>query len=133
MEKERRKKIIQEGKSPRKYISMLIVSFVVVLFVVELHFYWFMRSILKTMEFSPQSSGVIGLGIIIMVILFILIAIIGLINIIFTQRFFGPINRLTKELSVMEKTGDYHPLEVRKNDELYNITIEVNKLMEKIK
>ncbi len=129
--KDRRKKFRIVHKLQLKYTLSLLVPFFIILIIVELQMFYIIKWLLPAREFVETQNIIVSSIVLTMLEVLILLILAGMINIIYLHRIAGPINRIIKELNEMEKTGNYHLLSVRKDDEIQPMITEFNKILAK--
>ncbi|OGS18445.1 MAG: hypothetical protein A3J83_07690 [Elusimicrobia bacterium RIFOXYA2_FULL_40_6] len=128
---ERRKKVLTERKIQLQFLTLIIAAFVVILILIEVHIYSFLKSILPRIQFATDHSYILGLGITIMVEMLVIISVVGYITVVHSHRIVGPFSRVQRELGEMEKEGKYRHLKVRKKDLLIALVEKINILIDR--
>jgi len=128
--KERRKKILVEKRIQLRHTGLLIISFLFILVLVEVHIYSLLKSMMPKIALEADISYLTGLGILIMAEMLLIIVIFGIINIVYTHRLVGPVGRISRELEEMVEKNEYHHIKIRKKDELQGLVASINKLID---
>jgi len=126
---DRRKHVLVENRIQLRHIGLMVISFIVILLLVEIQVYFLLKNMLPKLVLHTDYSYITGLGITLMVEMAIIIFIIGFINVIYTHRIVGPINRITRQIEHMADTKQLSCIEIRGKDELHHMTSAINKLI----